>query len=305
MTGGQVKVKVTREGREIKEIERPLRIVDGRRAVVFKGRFWTLRPGNRIAVDEAPFAENSRGQAKPSTAPKIKGALRRVAKNVDGCGFGTREAKQELGVQDSAGERAYQVRAADAEVADAVPVQLSDEQKAVAYAEPTARILVEAGPGTGKTEAVAHRLVNLIEQGLRPAQILVLSFSRNAVKTLSHRVQRMQSEAVGQVEELRHLSVRTFDAWTFRTLRQINFQPGALLRRAHDANIHELICQLNGESRGAVKALLGGIRHVIVDELQDLSGVRGALVIELLKTLAPPGQAASGASGPWPRKSRG
>lgn len=301
--GGQVTVKVIRGGREIKEIERPLHLVGGRKAVVFKHRLWEVQRGNRIVVDgpsladkgEAPRERQSGGpetapRAQPSRpAPKISGGHGIGSRDVSEASYQQRDATPVAGVRDSAAKPAFAAQAAGGEV-DASPVQLSDEQKAVAYADPAARILVEAGPGTGKTETVAHRLVNLLEQGLRPSQVLVLSFSRNAVKTLSQRIQRMQSEAVGQVEELRHLSVRTFDAWTFRTLRQINFQTAALLRRAHDANIHELICQLNGENRGAVKALLGGVRHVIVDELQDLSGVRGALVIELLKTLAPPGQ---------------
>jgi hypothetical protein len=302
VTGRQVTVKVIRDGREIREIERPLHVVGTRKAVVFRRKLWELKRGNRIVIDEPPLAkkgevrnEGPRADAEtapdrriPRPVPKITGGHSGGGKVVSEANYGTRNATPVSGVQDSAGIRSSTAAAAGA--TDAGSVQLSDEQKAVAYADPTARILVEAGPGTGKTETVAHRLVNLLEQGLKPSQILVLSFSKNAVKTLSARIVRMQSEAVRQVEELRHLSVRTFDAWTFRTLRQINFQPGALLRRAHDANIHELICQLNGENRGAVKALLGGVRHVIVDELQDLSGVRGALVIELLKTLAPTGQ---------------
>ena len=173
-------------------------------------------------------------------------------------------------------------------------VALTDDQKAVSCADFGDRILVEAGPGTGKTETVAHRLVNLIEQGLRPPQILVLSFSRSAVKTLANRIERMQHHAARHVEELRYLSVRTFDSWTFKVLRQLNFQPGDLLRRDYETNIHELITQLRGDNRSLLKQLLQDIKHVIVDEFQDLSGVRGALVTELLTTLSPPGRTGSG-----------
>ena len=174
-------------------------------------------------------------------------------------------------------------------------VALTDDQRAVSFADADARILVEAGPGTGKTETVAHRLVYLIEQGLRPSQILVLSFSRSAVKTLVARIERMQQQdAVRHVEEMRYLSVRTFDSWTFKVLRQLNFQPSDLLRRDYETNIHELITQLRGDNRSLLKQLLQDVKHVIVDEFQDLSGVRGALVTELLTTLSPPGGAGSG-----------
>ncbi|RVH58743.1 hypothetical protein CN198_32085 [Sinorhizobium meliloti] len=43
-------------------------------------------------------------------------------------------------------------------------------------ADPNARILVEAGPGTGETQLSALRLAGLIRRSLSPGQILVLSF---------------------------------------------------------------------------------------------------------------------------------
>ena len=51
------------------------------------------------------------------------------------------------------------------------------------------RILVHAGPGTGKTEVVARRLNYLLDhERLKPGKILVLSFSRAAVKALIQRI---------------------------------------------------------------------------------------------------------------------
>lgn len=286
---------VVRGGRTIREIERPLHVVGERKAVVYRRQLWEVLRGNRIVIDGEPL-EDPREAGSATRAPKITAKRRRA--HGDGTSVDYRKGQRTTGqgIRDGTGRGAGSLVKTSLRVEPPAAdlVQLSDEQKAVAYADPAARILVEAGPGTGKTETVAHRLVYLIEQGLRPSQILVLSFSRNAVKTLSHRIQRMQREAVKQIEEMRYLSVRTFDAWTFRTLRQLSFQPGALLRREHDANIHELIDQLKGKKRQDVKALLSEVRHVIVDELQDLSGVRGALVVELLQLLAPPREKGAG-----------
>ena len=156
------------------------------------------------------------------------------------------------------------------------------------------RMVVNAGPGTGKTEAVAHRLVSLLTQDLKPAQILVLSFSRNAVRTLIARIARIEGVDASHCEQLRHLSVRTFDSWTFRVLRQLGHSPSELLTGTHDDNIGLLIRKLRGQDRAEVARLLENVRHIIVDEFQDLSGVRGALVLELLGLLAPPGSTGTG-----------
>ena len=81
------------------------------------------------------------------------------------------------------------------------------------------RMLVEAGPGTGKTEIAALRLADLLRSGLSAGQILVLSFSRSAVRTLTRRLSRITGTDESVLEELRHVSIRTFDSWAFRMLR--------------------------------------------------------------------------------------
>lgn len=291
-------IKVMRGGRAVREIDRPIRAIGGKRVVTYKGKQYPVVRG-AIYPDPAPATVKGGkvpDRRKPPARSSKSAAGKKPAKRGETTWRSGRvNPTSEDGVRDG-DVSAYTLDLelpAGAIVEDeqtSTHVELTDEQKAVAYAEFTARVLVEAGPGTGKTETVAHRLVNLLEQGLRPSEILVLSFSRNAVKTLATRIERMQTEAARHVEELRYLSVRTFDSWTFRTLRQLNFQPGDLLHRTYDENIHELITHLKGDNRNQVTDLLQRVRHVIVDEFQDLSGVRGALVIELLKALAPPGK---------------
>lgn len=173
-------------------------------------------------------------------------------------------------------------------------VTLSEEQKFIASQAIDARVIVEAGPGTGKTETVAHRLIHLLSSGSKPSQILVLSFSRNAVRTLLRRIASLQGAASESAEDLRYLSVRTFDSWTFRMLRQLNHSPAELLCGSHDDNIELLISGLRGVHHAAAAHILAEIRHIIVDEFQDLSGVRGSLVLEVLSLLAPPDRAGVG-----------
>ena len=164
----------------------------------------------------------------------------------------------------------------------------------IRYAEASARLLVQAGPGTGKTEMATLRMANLIQTGLSPGQMLVLSFSRSAVRNLTHRLARVTGPDDSVLEELRHVSMRTFDSWTFRMLRLLGHPAPSLLARGHDENIETLTRLITGAERDAIRARIGDRRHLIVDEFQDLPGVRGELVLTLLDLLAPPGQPGAG-----------
>lgn len=174
-----------------------------------------------------------------------------------------------------------------------------EQQGSIIYAPGSRRQLVLAPPGSGKTEVVARRLAHLVStpDGLKPRQILVLSFSRSAVKVLMDRIRGIVGENDGVYEDLRHVSVRTFDSWTFRMLRLLGVSPRELLQDSpgqdsYTKNITRMLqCMRTGEKRTALlthEDKLKNIRHMIVDECQDLSGVRADLVRELLTLLAPP-----------------
>ena len=168
------------------------------------------------------------------------------------------------------------------------------QREHIRCAGPSVRMLVEAGPGTGKTEMAALRMANLIQTGLSPGQMLVLSFSRSAVRNLTQRLARVTGSNDMLLEELRHVSVRTFDSWAFRILRLLGHPVPTLLARSHDGNIEELTRLLTGPKRDRIRELIGDRRQLIVDEFQDLPGVRGELVLTLLNLLAPPLQTGAG-----------
>ena len=116
----------------------------------------------------------------------------------------------------------------------------ASDREAIRSAEVGVRMLVEAGPGTGKTQIAALRMADLLRSGLSPGQILVLSFSRSAVRTLTRRLSRIAGTEDSVLEELRHVSIRTFDSWTFRMLRLFGVPAPKLLSRSYDENIAEL-----------------------------------------------------------------
>ena len=84
----------------------------------------------------------------------------------------------------SAPTRSGSPRQAAARVPDA-------SQDAIVTAPTDARMLVEAGPGYGKTDVACARVAHLIADGVAPPQILLLSFTRTAVREMRTRIQQL------------------------------------------------------------------------------------------------------------------
>jgi DNA helicase-2/ATP-dependent DNA helicase PcrA len=57
-------------------------------------------------------------------------------------------------------------------------------------------LLIIAGAGTGKTATLAHRVAALVEGGIDPARILLLTFTRRAAQEMTRRAERIVGEAL-------------------------------------------------------------------------------------------------------------
>ncbi|ORL40549.1 DNA helicase [Prescottella equi] len=137
-----------------------------------------------------------------------------------------------------------------------------------------ARILVTAGAGAGKTTTLTHRLEHLtgVEE-LEAAEILVLSFSRAAVRELRNRADRLAVTG-------RRVRAQTFDGWALALLRQMDPHRDDLAGISFDDRIEMAIAAIDA---GVVESFEQGPPvHVVIDEVQDLVGVRREMVEALL-----------------------
>jgi DNA helicase II / ATP-dependent DNA helicase PcrA len=75
-------------------------------------------------------------------------------------------------------------------------------------------LLIIAGAGTGKTRTLIYRLAHLIEKGVRPERILLLTFTRRAAQEMLGRAERLVGGAC------RGVSGGTFHATAHRLLRK-------------------------------------------------------------------------------------
>ena len=73
---------------------------------------------------------------------------------------------------------------------------LSPSQRNIAEADPGQPTLVLAPPGTGKTHTVIGRILYLLEgeNAIPPSRLLVLCFTRSAVKEVTDRLTKLVQE---------------------------------------------------------------------------------------------------------------
>ena len=63
---------------------------------------------------------------------------------------------------------------------------LNEEKQRIIKTE--GNVLVIANPGTGKTKLLAYKFVYLLKQGLKPEEILCLTFTNKAKRELEDRI---------------------------------------------------------------------------------------------------------------------
>ncbi|MDN3293718.1 ATP-dependent helicase [Streptomyces ficellus] len=151
---------------------------------------------------------------------------------------------------------------------------LTGEQLVVIEQSAEAKVLVTAGAGAGKTHTLVRRVEALItDHGLTTGDILILTFSNAAVRELRERLSRHQGRS-------RHVRVTTFDSWALEILSEVAADID-WRTCPFDERIREATQRIQDES--TAPEWLDELRHLVIDEVQDLVGDRRELVEVLLE----------------------
>jgi len=154
---------------------------------------------------------------------------------------------------------------------------LDAAQTAAATIAPSERQLVVAGPGAGKTEVVSALLAHLVvDEELEPGvDVLVVTFSRAAVDAVKRRLRAADVQAGAAVHTLDALAARIVGETSDHDVARMSFDDR--VKRAHEALL------------GGLWEPAGDLAHVVVDEVQDVVGIRADFLLALLDQL--PGDA--------------
>ncbi len=107
-------------------------------------------------------------------------------------------------------------------------------------------LLIIAGAGSGKTRALTHRIAYLIASGIKPENILALTFTNKAAQEMKSRVFRLIDSATGKLPGF----MGTFHSLAVKILRQEINKTG----RSRDFSIYD-----ENDSLTAIKEIMAGL----------------------------------------------
>jgi hypothetical protein len=155
----------------------------------------------------------------------------------------------------------------------------TSEQLAVINADPQARLLVDAGPGAGKTTVACGRIIRLLREGTcDPRGIVVISFTRAAVGEFRTRIQKALEDA----NTASLVEITTLDSLFNRLSSGFGEDVSG---KTFDENIDVFAQALLTNPQ--LQEYVQGIEHLVVDEAQDIVGKRRLAVADLISCLEP------------------
>lgn len=111
-------------------------------------------------------------------------------------------------------------------------------------------VVVLAGPGTGKTFVIARRYAFLLENGVKPEQILAVTFSKDMADELLARIKRVNPQVAGTAAEQQ---VSTIHACCYRLLKGEGDSRGVVktwILKKHTQSIAEDLWPYSSERPG-------------------------------------------------------
>lgn len=142
---------------------------------------------------------------------------------------------------------------------------LSEEQLAVINDKKSERILVAAGPGSGKTRILVHKVASLLWlENMKPEQFLMLTFSRPAANEFRSRLKALAGSTAW------HIDIHTYHSYAFHLLGQL----GDLQKS--EGIIDQALKAI--EAGNAPMEKVENKSVLVIDEYQDVSEQEFALI---------------------------
>src|SRR5262249_22459483 len=133
---------------------------------------------------------------------------------------------------------------------------LDAEQTAVVESTSTARLVVEAGPGCGKTHVACARVAHLLRKGISPDAVLLLSFTRTAVHEIRNRIAVLSASD----SAARGVEIRTIDSLAWRIATGVGKQVRV---SSYEDSVSAALAALQRPGPD-LREYLGRFRHVLV-----------------------------------------
>jgi uncharacterized protein (TIGR00375 family) len=147
-----------------------------------------------------------------------------------------------------------------APVGDGLLDGLDPDQRAAAETT-DGPLLIIAGPGSGKTRTLTHRIAHLVAgHGVPPEQCLAITFTRRAAEEMSERLAELLTSVPGAADAL---TVSTFHALGVRILRDQHGRVGLSARFGIADPAHQVatIAELTGDPKTARRLVEDLSRH--------------------------------------------
>lgn len=157
-------------------------------------------------------------------------------------------------------------------------IDSDSDQDVIVAASPDARLIVEAGPGSGKTRVAIERVRSLINADVAPTRIWMVSFTHAATSELRNRIAATLDDSRSAME----LTISTLDSLAARLRRYGS--SAAETDGDYEASIAEA-ARLIETGDAQLTGFLRRLEHVIVDEVQDLTAQRSALLVAIVRRL--------------------
>ena len=164
-----------------------------------------------------------------------------------------------------------------------IPYNWDNDQNIIIETPDDCRILVDAGPGTGKTAVACKRVAWLIDQdeyGIDPGAILVISFTRAAIKEIRERIEAYLTYP----NDAYLIPIATLDSFAYRLCDTFD-SDFSTKQMDYDETIL-YATKLLIEDEDVSKFIEENIHHLVVDESQDIVGIRSEFVLEIMKCLS-------------------